>query len=455
MSFDRVAQKGNGIGEVVVYRSTPSTHMLDVLFLSRDMEGKRELEDFSVDPKSKNNPIHNTHSFIKHKEMEGTSITVEPSHAEISVHTYTIAGIQTHIYGLTQLAPLLTSSSSSSSPPPPAISILWTLHPRLQTHEYMAPIIRACLADHYFPSESSTAPDDSDANSTSPPPPPAEPSSPPRPALLGVSFDQRNHGTREAAPLANLAFSSPPPPHPHHHSPNPAHAIDMYSIFHGTAVDLALLITYIRVYLEFHFNPPVPMTATTTTTLSKPRKYISIPTIRDNIVLGVSLGGHSAYLAALHIPQVNAAISVIGCADYPALMTHRLRQCKLLAPPELTGYPNATGGYLPPSFMSMLASTAENDGPSMLLAPPSPHVCPVSLLKGKKLLVLSGKEDKLVPPRFSKGFLDRVREGMKDGEELAGTGAEVKEVVFEGVGHEFGEGMGSEVRRFVARVVGR
>ena len=69
---------------------------------------------------------------------------------------------------------------------------------------------------------------------------------------------------------------------------------------------------------------------------------------------------------------------------------------------------------------------------------------------GKKLLVLSGKEDKLVPAELARGFVERVRrEVVHVGGVLFGTGAAIREVVFDGVGHEFSEGMVQEVRGFV------
>lgn len=343
-----------------------------------------------------------------------------PPAADISVHTYCISGIQVHIYGLDQLRPLLSPSPCLAS-----LAVLHTLHPRLQTHAYMAPIIRHCLADHYH-----------------------LPGATPTSGLLAISFDQRNHGTREVSPLANLAFSSPPPPHPLAHQPNPTHAMDMLGIYAGTTLDLGLIIDLLPSYLEFHYNPPS----------AAPDAHIPLPPITQQIALGVSLGGHAAYLAALHLPKITSAIIVIGCPDYPALMLHRLKQCKLV--PRSADADTISTPYLPRSFIDLTSTEHSSSLPpphpqatsSPLLT--SPHVVSVDPLVGKKLLVLSGREDKLVPAELARGFVEGVRrEAESVGGELFGTGAGIREVVFEGVGHEFTEGMAEEVRAFVGERV--
>jgi len=337
---------------------------------------------------------------------------------EISQHTYCISGIQVHIFGLDQLRPLLTAS-----PPLACLTVLHTLHPRLRDHTSMAPIIRQCLAAHY-------------------PPAPSAPTS----GLLGISFDQRNHGTRSVSPLANLAFSSPPPPHPSAHEPNPAHALDMLGIYAGTALDLGFIIDLLPSYLELHYNPPG-------TPPNETHPLLLPPPITHHIALGVSLGGHAAYLAALYLPKITAAIIVIGCPDYPALMLHRLKQSKLL-PPSATLSDAIASRYLPESFINLISTTPHPPlTSSPILTSPvltSPHVAPLRPLMGKKLLVLSGKEDKLVPAELARGFVERVRrEVVHVGGVFFGTGAAIREVVFDGVGHEFSEGMVQEVRGFV------
>lgn len=87
--------------------------------------------------------------------------------------------------------------------------------------------------------------------------------------LIVVSFDQRNHGSREANKLANEEWISG----------NKTHAQDMFSIFHGTSIDVSLLITHISTYL-------FPM---------------SNHTITMNMVCGISLGGHGGWVSCLEV----------------------------------------------------------------------------------------------------------------------------------------------------------
>lgn len=83
--------------------------------------------------------------------------------------------------------------------------------------------------------------------------------------LIAVSFDQRNHGSREINKLANETWKSG----------DERHAQDMFSIFHGRTIDVSLLITHVASYT-------FPMS-----------EHI----ITENMVCGVSLGGHSAWVS--------------------------------------------------------------------------------------------------------------------------------------------------------------
>ena len=147
----------------------------------------------------------------------------------ISSKTFHIAGILTTVYGLDNLPPSCTS-----------VSCLWLLHPRLGTKDRMEDIAIQCIS-----SWNARRPWDS------------------KRGLLAVAFDQRNHGSREVDKLANEAWRSG----------NPRHAQDMFSIYHGTAMDTSLLIDHLGSYI----------------TLPNPA------TIDENYVLGVSLGGHAAW----------------------------------------------------------------------------------------------------------------------------------------------------------------
>ncbi|KAG9546806.1 hypothetical protein KCU79_g15761, partial [Aureobasidium melanogenum] len=122
----------------------------------------------------------------------------------VSAKTYTIAGLVTTVYGLDELA------SSAKE-----VAVLWLLHPRLQVQSIMAPIAAASIHDWNSRSASKSK------------------------GLIAVSFDQRNHGTREVNALANESWRQG----------NPTHAQDMFSVFHGTAQDTSILIDFLSSYI--------------------------------------------------------------------------------------------------------------------------------------------------------------------------------------------------------------
>ena len=116
----------------------------------------------------------------------------------VSSKTYTIAGVHTTVYGLDELA------SSAKE-----VAVLWLLHPRLQVQSIMAPIAAASI--HDWNGRSASKPK----------------------GLIAVSFDQRNHGTREVNPLANESWKKN----------NPTHAQDMFSIFRMSSAIFSLVAT--------------------------------------------------------------------------------------------------------------------------------------------------------------------------------------------------------------------
>jgi pimeloyl-ACP methyl ester carboxylesterase len=171
----------------------------------------------------------------------------------ISTKTFHIAGILVTVYGLEELPQ-----------PCSKVSTLWLLHPRLQTKDIMSPIASQCIVDWNQRRQSTAAHDR---------------------GLIAVAFDQRNHGSREVHALGNEAWKKG----------NTRHAQDMFSIFQGTAMDTSLLMDHLGSYI---FPEP------------------NSPALDQNLVLGVSLGGHSAWQALFHEPRVTAAVVIIGCPDY-------------------------------------------------------------------------------------------------------------------------------------------
>jgi pimeloyl-ACP methyl ester carboxylesterase len=251
-------------------------------------------------------------------------------------------------------------------PTPCSLTAVHLLHPRLQVSSYMAPLAAAIL-------DAATSP------------------------TICVAFDQRNHGTREIEPLRNEAWRAG----------NDRHAVDLFASYHGTVADLSGIIDYLPAYLF-------------------PRDE---HTIDRHIVAGVSLGGHSAWLAALHEPRILAAGVIIGCADFCALMNHRAGKSRLQ---------NWTLGaceYFPRSLMEVVKRV---DPAAMGVEKAAEK------LRGKKVLCLSGGADKMVPYECQKGFLEE----LKKREEV-----EVTDVVYEGVGHECTPTMVEELAKWVRGVV--
>ena len=110
---------------------------------------------------------------------------------KVSAKEYHIAGILVTVYGLEELANVKD------------VACLWLMHPRLQKHAIMAPVAASAILEwNKKLQESQSA------------------SSNPK-GLIAVSFDQRNHGTRQVSKLANEAWKTG----------NPTHAPDMFSIF--------------------------------------------------------------------------------------------------------------------------------------------------------------------------------------------------------------------------------
>ncbi|KAJ2929378.1 hypothetical protein H1R20_g7729, partial [Candolleomyces eurysporus] len=185
--------------------------------------------------------------------------------------------------------------------------------------------------------------------------------------LWVVSFDHRNHGSRLVDEKANEAWDTKDPAHH-----NPQHATDMYAIQLGTARDVSFLIDLLPSYL--------------------------FPNGENEIcewgVIGISLGGHSVWLALCHDARISIGIPIIGCPDYRALLTHRAKQQGIpLEPP-----------YFPASLQQVVQT---NDPVNKDYSSADPQRNPFI---GKQVFVLCGEKDKLVPWSAGAKFV----EGLED-----------------------------------------
>ncbi|KAH9218820.1 hypothetical protein DL95DRAFT_359996 [Leptodontidium sp. 2 PMI_412] len=330
--------------------------------------------------------------------LADTNTSIQP----VSSKAFCIAGINTDVFGFDELSPASKS-----------ISCLWLLHPRLQTKEIMASVAASCINDwNQRPSSDRTV------------------------GLIAVAFDQRNHGGRKVHDLANQAWREG----------NATHAQDMFSIYHGTALDTSLLIDHLGSYI---FHGPED------------------PSITQHIVMGISLGGHSAWQVLFNEPRVTAGIVIIGCPDYINLMTDRARLSKL---PDYTSTTPPGSTFLgSSSFPRTLLTTLQKSDPRSIIFPsplpipsnpPSPsqqaHLGPILTqhLAHKSILVCSGGVDKLVPYKCSQPFLDFLK-GATDRERgwWREGGCKLDDRVYEGVGHVFSEGMRRDTVEFVRGVL--
>lgn len=211
----------------------------------------------------------------------------------------------------------------------------------------------------------------------------------------------------------------------------------MFGITTGTVVDTSLLITALPGYLFLH-PPPQPQ-----------------PVFDQHLVLGISLGGHSAWQTLFTNPAVTAGVSIIGCPDFQRLMADRAARSKR---------PSAGAGFLasrdfPPA---LVAHCAAFDPRAILFGTGPPVVVDDDddteerarlrvvldrCVKGKRFLLCSGAEDKLVPWRCSEAFT-RFFVGAAEGW-YKESGLRVENRVYEGRGHECSDEMVVDAVRFL------
>ncbi|KAF8806085.1 alpha/beta-hydrolase [Phlegmacium glaucopus] len=210
-----------------------------------------------------------------------------------------------------------------------------------------------------------------------------------------VTLDHRNHGQRLLDAKANNAWTET--------VSNNLHAMDMYSIQTGTAQDVSFLIDFIPAYFFPHDDCKVDTWG----------------------VAGISLGGHSTWIALSTDPRITLGIPIIGCPNYIELLKHRAHTSDIAfqAP------------HIPNSLITLINKSDPAFKNYKSLDSSNPFL-------GKKVLVLSGKEDPLVPWSASEGFVDALEVGPEG----------VKKVfVQEGVKHACTKEMVEEAASFVGQ----
>ena len=328
---------------------------------------------------------------------------------QISTHHFTIAGILVRVYGLDELPS-----------PCSEVACMWLLHARLQTQAAMEPIAAVIIHDWNKRIRERRA------------------GSEKRPiGLIGVSFDQRNHGSRQVDERANEAWRS--------RNSNPTHAQDMFSSYRGTAIDASLLIDHLPSYLFTTSN----------------RK------ITQHIVLGLSLGAHASWHVLFHDPRVTTAVICIGCPDYIRMMSDRARLSKV--PSYVSTNPPGKDFLGGKDFPPNLIEQVKKYDPAALLlgqldavtagdysrepsAQEKQTLLPLmkKYLAGKRILNLSGAADKMAPPRVSDPFLSWLRRAVCRGGWFSNQGVVFEDVRYKGLGHEVTMPMVWEMARFIS-----
>lgn len=251
--------------------------------------------------------------------------------------------------------------------------------------------------------------------------------------LIAVSFDQRNHGSREVDARANMAWREN----------NPRHAQDMFSCYHGTSLDASLLLTHLQSYIFSSASSPCRLT--------------------QHLVLGVSLGGHAAWHCILHDPRITAAVVTIGTPDYTRLMAHRAAKSKLKTWTSTS--PPGAGFFGSEDFPRALIDAVARYDPAGLLLPgidenfkPAQEDLQrfkelvLQHLGGKKILNLSGGADKLVPYAVGEPFLKTLKQVTQEDREL---NVEFEDVIYDGTGHTMSPPMAEKAVRWVCDVLSK
>lgn len=196
--------------------------------------------------------------------------------------------------------------------------------------------------------------------------------------------------------------------------------------------------------------------------------------ITENLVLGVSLGGHAAWSCLLHEPRVSAGVVIIGCPDYLNLMVDRARLSKLPSWTESNppGSKILGSEAFPASFVnivkqydpaSLILSHVNTGSSSPLREGPLPdptaeeqrELRPLltRMLAGKRIMNLSGGIDKLVPYHRGEAFLAWFKKAISSNGWFGDGGITFEDIIDQGAGHEVTSNMVEEAVRFISETL--
>ncbi|KAF6839436.1 hypothetical protein CPLU01_01856 [Colletotrichum plurivorum] len=328
----------------------------------------------------------------------------------VSKTTILMSGLLCDVYGLAEL-------SSAQQRPPSAVSCLWLYHGRLRAKEDMGDFAARAVS-RWNSSEQRTKAGR---------------------GLIAVAFDQRNHGSRLLSATANESWKGG----------NRAHALDMYGMVAGMVSDTKGLMDAVEGYVKMEMEGDKHGWK-----------------IDQHLALGVSLGGHSVWQAMFGDARMEAGVVIIGCPDYMALMSDRAKRSKLSTYSAEDDGASFLGSRDFPQ--DLVAACLKGDPKGILFGtgaipaaennlPEAEIQCLRALLDarlgGKKILVCSGGDDRLVPYAKTQPFVELLQKAA--GTWYADRGLEVENIVYDGVGHLFSDGMVEDACRFLVDVVAR
>ncbi|PTB40245.1 hypothetical protein M441DRAFT_195800 [Trichoderma asperellum CBS 433.97] len=215
--------------------------------------------------------------------------------------------------------------------------------------------------------------------------------------MIAVTMNMRNHGDREVSREANLTWSGG----------NENHAMDLTSMISGATQDFKLVLDFLPAYLPQY-------------------------TRFHNIMLGVSLGGHTTWRMALAArDQIEAFGMVVGCPNLTSLLLERLgidaavfgvkgEELETIDYDQLEKVMNEQQRRRWPRA---LAELIREDDKRILEEFPA----------NVPLFMCNGEYDKLVPSRYTSSWLER-RKAMLDGG-MASEESKTRLFIQENTGH--------------------
>jgi hypothetical protein len=143
---------------------------------------------------------------------------------------------------------------------------------------------------------------------------------------------------------------------------------------------------------------------------------------RDNAYLTRVRTGHATWIALKEDPRLGVGIPIIGCPDYRTLIAKRIEahHAKQSSSPSST----SSNPLFPASLLHLLNA---EDPISTKYESSDPKLNPFI---HKRILVLTGSEDTLVPSKYTRPFYDGLNvgeDGAKEMVEQRGAGHEVTE----------------------------